>query len=383
MAASPRVEMAATPAPAQPNPFEGVNWDFADSTGRAATHALHPWPARFIPDLPAIAIARLTEPGDLVTDPFCGCGTTALEARLAGRRFDVADANELATLITRAKCWPPGEEERALIFSWLAKLSPQRPSNELLGAVPPIPNRSYWFSDEVACQLAYLLREIQRLGRATDYLRVAFSAIVTAVSNQESETRYRRVDKRISADDVIERFRSQAIRALGMAAELDIAPPAQGFVACRDARAVQTDAPRADLAVFSPPYPNAFDYHLYHRFRMFWVGFDPVQAKHTEIGAHLRYEPDERGWLADMTASFDVLYRRLRPAAHAVCVVGDGIIKGERIPSGDLLWDEMPTRGFHQIDRFVRAVPAGRKSFRASDGRLKSEHVLVFQRASD
>jgi hypothetical protein len=253
--------------------------------------------------------------------------------------------------------------------------------DELLARVPAIPNRSYWFSDAVACQLAYLLREIERLGCAVDYLRVVVSAIITGVSSQESETRYRRVSKEISSQDVITRFKAQAGRALRMAVELDSVPPAQGFVACRDARAAQPDAPRADLAVFSPPYPNAFDYHLYHRFRMFWLGFDPVEAKHQEIGAHLRYEPDERGWLADMSASFDALYGRLRPGAHVVCVVGDGIIKGERIPSGDLLWDEMPARGFQPLERFTRAIPVGRKSFKASDGRLKSEQVLVFRRS--
>ncbi len=30
-----------------------------------------------------------------------------------------------------------------------------------------------------------------------------------------------------------------------------------------------------DLVVCSPPYANATDYHLYHRFRLFWLGFDP------------------------------------------------------------------------------------------------------------
>ena len=30
-----------------------------------------------------------------------------------------------------------------------------------------------------------------------------------------------------------------------------------------------------DFIVTSPPYPNAFDYHLYHRFRIFWLDGDP------------------------------------------------------------------------------------------------------------
>lgn len=44
-----------------------------------------------------------TRPGDLVVDPFCGSGTTAVVARRLGRRFLVADASAEAVRLTRER----------------------------------------------------------------------------------------------------------------------------------------------------------------------------------------------------------------------------------------------------------------------------------------
>jgi SAM-dependent methyltransferase len=43
-------------------------------------------PAKMLPEIARQAIARFTEPGDLVIDPMCGIGTTLVEAAHAGRR---------------------------------------------------------------------------------------------------------------------------------------------------------------------------------------------------------------------------------------------------------------------------------------------------------
>lgn len=357
-----------------------VDWNFPRSEGTAVTHRLHPWPARFVPELPGSAIDLLTEPDDVVLDPFCGCGTTAIEAWLRGRRFAVADGNELAALITRAKCWPPAAEERAEIHAWASTLKPQSDPARLRLYLPAIPNLFYWFSEPVATQLAYLLHEIDRIGIASAFLKVVVSSIINAVSFQESETRYRRVAREVSSRHVIDRFRSQLNRALAMAAETDHLPIAKGSVACRDARESSEVCDAAALAVFSPPYPNAFDYHLYHRFRMFWLGFDPREAKRSEIGAHLRYQPDGRQWLEDMTLVFEQMRPNLTSGAYVVCVVGDGLIRGHLVPSADLLWSRIPELGYEPIARYRRGIPTTRKSFKTSDGRLLTEHVLVLGR---
>lgn len=377
-ATEPQIE-----TPERPIQFEDVDWSFSESTDRELTHGLHPWPAKFIPDIPRTAIDLFSEPGDLIIDPFCGSGTTAVEAAVSGRRFVVGDLNPLAVRIAEAKCEVPTPSQAMEIVQWASGLRIVDPG-DYLALVPDIPNRAYWFNDEVAGQLAYLLCGLRDLGHSQAFMEVVFSSIIVHSSYQESETRYRRVDKDVTAERVLELFRGRLVTALEAATSM------RSFVSDEDhagRRYMIHDARRpfpsvepelVALAVFSPPYPNAFDYHLYHRFRMFWLGFDPREIKNDEIGAHLRYQPDGSEWLADMQAFFSNLGRVMRPEGTIVCLVGDGLAQGELIPSGELLWTSVPELGFGRVHRVVRDVPGSRKIFNQSFSRLRHEHVLVF-----
>jgi len=70
-------------------------------------HALCPYFAMFPPSFACEAIRRTTSEGELVLDPFCGRGTTLLEALLNNREAIAADINPLAALISMAKAQPP------------------------------------------------------------------------------------------------------------------------------------------------------------------------------------------------------------------------------------------------------------------------------------
>ncbi len=361
-----------------------IDWSFRESTGRDLTHALHPWPAKFVSDIPAAAIALLSKPGDVVLDPFCGCGTTAIEAIQAGRGYIMTDVNSLAVKITQGKCEVPNSDEARRIVEWSLNLELQEPRDELLKLAPPIPNLSYWFDEPVLCQLAYLLKEIRSLNVCKDFLETVFSSIIVGVSHQESETRYRRVERDISANDVLVRFRKKLRTGLVMGEALAAKKSnilMRQYLVC-DARKLRQFLPDkcAQLAVFSPPYPNSFDYHLYHRFRMFWLGSDPRSVKHDEIGAHLRYQPDETEWLNDMKLAFAEISHCLAIGKYALCVVGDGIARGRTIPSGDLLWSAADSCGLRPVWRTRRQVAITHKAFNLSDSRLSEEDIMVFQK---
>ena len=87
-----------------------------EGEGRDA-HSLHyvlPWAGGFPPELAAWCIERYSKRGEVVLDPFCGSGTTALEAVLAGRVACAVDANPLATRVTAAKIRPADISEVTL-----------------------------------------------------------------------------------------------------------------------------------------------------------------------------------------------------------------------------------------------------------------------------
>ena len=61
------------------------DWSFEGQRTARGVHRLHPWIGRFIPQIPRRLIEALSRPGDRVADPFCGSGTTLVEALSAGR----------------------------------------------------------------------------------------------------------------------------------------------------------------------------------------------------------------------------------------------------------------------------------------------------------
>ena len=83
--------------------LEAVDFDFHGTNTGYLTHGLHPYPAKYIPQIPAALIRELSNTGDAVADIFCGSGTTLVEALLAGRNAIGIDANPLACLISKAK----------------------------------------------------------------------------------------------------------------------------------------------------------------------------------------------------------------------------------------------------------------------------------------
>jgi len=63
--------------------------------------------ACFKPQLPRFFIDLLTRKGDIVYDPFCGRGTTIIEAGLSGRSAFANDANPLSRIMTEPRLFPP------------------------------------------------------------------------------------------------------------------------------------------------------------------------------------------------------------------------------------------------------------------------------------
>src|SRR6266496_1261934 len=82
--------------------------EFWTSKQRAAS-SLHEvsYRACFKPQLPRFFIERLTQPGEVVYDPFMGRGTTLVEAALLGRIPFGCDINPLSVVLARPRLAPP------------------------------------------------------------------------------------------------------------------------------------------------------------------------------------------------------------------------------------------------------------------------------------
>lgn len=378
------------------------DWSFTEDDTRYLTHDLHPYPAKFIPQIPAHLIARLSMPGDVILDPFGGSATTAVEAVRLGRRAVSMDANPLSALIGRVKTGFMATSVRADIDQLCAAIDghimsfgaqSEEWANNLVSRygeyVPEIPNMAKWFTDYVIGELCLIRHLIERTteGLAHDAACLALSRVILRVSNQESETRYVSVTKKLQPTIVLraylESLRAVSRRLENAAIELQYA----------DARYVvgdsRYDLPKyvgensVDLIVTSPPYPNATDYHLYHRFRLFWLGFDPRDLGKIEIGSHLRHQRNHTGfeeYRDDMTHALDGCAKVLVPGRYAVFVLGDAIFKGKRFSTSEAIANAARKVGFEVVGVIERPVHQTKRSFAKPARRARSEQLVVLRK---
>lgn len=375
------------------------DWAFKDDDTRYLTHDLHPYPAKFIPQIPANLISSLSIRGDVVFDPFGGSATCAVEAVRLGRRAMSMDANPLSSIMGRVKTGFMTPEVRTDLAQLLAAVEGHLLNLEFgkgdsgaalmarhANMVPNIPNLSKWFSETVAGELALLRFLIDQTtqGLARDSALLALSRIVLRVSNQDSETRYVAVAKDIPSSFTLRAFletERRIMRRLEPAASDVQYADARFFVGdSRDAITSNIGDNSVDLIVTSPPYPNATDYHLYHRFRMFWLGFDPRALAEIEIGSHLRHQRDGSGFAAyrhDMAGVLEGCARVLRPGRYAVFVVGDAMFEGEVFSTANAIEALARDCGLEVVGSIERPLHASKRSFAAPARRARAEHLVV------
>ena len=86
------------------------------------THDFYKYPARFSPNFARAAIDSLSDPGDLVADPFVGGGTTLVEARACGRTAIGTDISSLATFVSKTKTQMLTGGDIGYLTNWFEKL---------------------------------------------------------------------------------------------------------------------------------------------------------------------------------------------------------------------------------------------------------------------
>ena len=138
-----------------------------------------------------------------------------------------------------------------------------------------------------------------------------------------------------------------------------------------------------DLIVTSPPYPNATDYHLYHRFRLFWLGFDPRDLGKIEIGSHLRHQRNNTGFEEyndDMAHALNGCAKVLVPGRYAVFVLGDAIFKGKRFSTSEAIANAARKVGFEVLGVIERPIHQTKRSFAKPARRARSEQLVVLRK---
>ncbi len=373
-------------------------------------HNYHPYAAKFIPQLPRYLIKQFTKPDDVVLDPFCGSGTTIVEALLLNRNGIGIEVNPVGALVSKVKTTPLKDGQILAAAQFLKGLKDienvfmaKSQSNTLLKYIHKedehsklqdltstlhFPNKFHWFKKDVLNAILHIKYKIDNVTDqdVRDFLLVALSSIIVKVSNQESETRYVAVNKKVSAEDVFLLFRRKVrdmIQRMEKFSSL-VSNKAYAKIYQKDSRFIDFIPENSvDFIITSPPYPNTYDYYLYHKLRMVILGFDYKEVQQKEIGSRLRHSSKKENietYLHAMEQCFSNFARILKPGRHFVVVMGDSIIRGIKYDGYELIKNVAHTTGFkvkqhlsYDLDRISRLF---NKSFRTKN---KKEHIIILE----
>jgi DNA modification methylase len=283
-----------------------LNWREKDLPQRKRTkhvHRLHPYLGKFIPQLVEIFLRKYFEAGDTVYDPFCGSGTTLVEAnvlninsigcdiaafncllsRVKTAEYDVALMKEevldilakvedrtQATLFNQQYTDDEFEDtDNEYLLNWFA---PQA-RKELLTYRSLIPNYRY---QEL---LKVILSRSARSARLTTHFDLDFP------KQPQTEPYYCYKHSRIchpvqEAFKFLKRYSLDTIRRLKRYGRLRT--EAEVTVLWDDARTVSLPK-RIDGVMTSPPYVGLIDYHGQHRYA--YELLDLPTNVESEIGA--------------------------------------------------------------------------------------------------
>ncbi|WP_440830419.1 hypothetical protein ACTABV_19425 [Pseudomonas fragariae (ex Marin et al. 2024)] len=385
----------------------------------------------FAPELVARAFSESRLEVHKCVDPFGGSGTTALACQFLGVEPVTMEVNPYLADLIEAKL---GNYDGAMLTRDLGQIIRavrSAGSDHDLSWLPPTfvapgVNGRWLFEETVAQRIESYRLAISEL--ETPLHQMLFKAILggflVEVSNvliSGKGRRYRQnwQSRRQTPEIVDQHFLERTQRALYEIARYS-ARPETGYTLIRgDCRETISMSPNVDLAVFSPPYPNSFDYTDVYNIELWTLGYIRDSAsnrtlRQSTLASHVQiqraFEPRPSGsktldsvseqlheiqntlwsrWIpnmvdgyfADMTKVMKGLESCLNSGGEAWAVVGDSLYANVHIPVAEILNELAPACGFETIR--VEAFRSMRSSPQQGGRRELAESLVVFRKLSD
>jgi site-specific DNA-methyltransferase (cytosine-N4-specific) len=215
-------------------------------------------------------------------------------------------------------------------------------------SIPEFLNRDHWFQKNVSYELAKLKQKIENIKneKVQNLLYTAFSKIIVRVSNQDSEVRYTAKNKNHPNGIVYKNFIETLSNYLEVLTSEKHLLMADSKVFLGDSHEIlkSLNSDQFNFIITSPPYINTFDYYLYHKQRMFWLGYDHRPVRKNEIGNHHRidtkqFDVAKNEYIESMTLIMNELSRVSKQNSYFVMIIGDGIVDGNTIDMSEVIID--------------------------------------------
>lgn len=344
-----------------------LNWRERDLPERERTkhvHRLHPYLGKFIPQLVEIFLRKYRP--KMVYDPFCGSGTTLVEANILGIESIGCDISAFNCLLSKVKTDKYDldilEKEIRDITQKLSCLTDDCPliyRKINLSEIPDTDNPylKSWFAERTRKELLYF-RSLIKDYVYQDVLKVILSRAARSARltthheldfpKQPQTTPYEcRKHSRICqpTDEALKFLCRYAIDTLRRIQQFSrIRTPASVKVIHDDSRQIRIPQ-KIDLVFTSPPYVGLIDYHEQHRYAYELLGLPQYEEKEIGRATNGSSKKAQEDYIQGINQVFQNAKRYFTKDARVIIVVNDR----------NQLYDAHQI-GFKEINRVERHV---------------------------
>lgn len=399
------------------------SWDFRQANTKTFTHCYHSYPAMMIPQIAERIINRYGLSSQLLFDPYCGTGTSLVEANLKGINAIGTDLNPLARLIAKTKTAKMNLQTLDLylkdfndyIFS-LRKVSV---------LIPEIKNIDFWFDKTVQEKLAIIKTFIEKIEdeNVCNFFKVAFSETVRESSfTRNSEFKlFRMTSEQMKKfnPDVFGLMQSKLARNYnGLKTFLMQKKKGDSqvydFNTTNNVQHIENET--IDIVVTSPPYGDSrttVAYGQFSRLANEWLDVENANQVDNNLMGGKRQQincdfdskiliqsidkianVDKKralevtSFYCDYQKSIQNVAKTIKKGGYACYVVGNRKVKGEVLPTDEITKDFFTTQGFLHIETIIRNIPNKRMPSKNSptnaiglkDETMTKEYIIIMQK---
>ena len=410
--------------------YKDESWDFRESNTKEYTHCFHTYPAMMIPQIARKLLKEYGREGGWLLDPYCGTGTSLVEASLSGMHSVGCDINPLVRLIATAKstpiCLSALDETISKLNKYFFQIEYQD-SNLPDAPIPDIQNLNYWFSEEVIKTLAHLRARINHVRDKAlqNFILIAFSETVREVSyTRNGEFKLYRMPTNKLKDfkpDVLGIFTKKLRRnRQGLVSYLERRKNVKVSVSMANTVRGELPTPHPpagyDIVITSPPYGDSqttVAYGQFSRLAAEWIGLPNarkvdkiamggIRSEETLVGSPVssavekirlideRRAKEVSAFYIDLERSINSIAQACSPHATICYVVGNRCVKGVILPTDDFVVDAFRQHGFVHKSTIVRNIPNKRMPKKNSPSNIAGEtsttmheeNIVVCQRTN-
>ncbi len=364
------------------------------------THSYHRYPAKFIPQIVHKLIDTYApDKSQIICDPFGGCGTTLVEAKVLGYKSIGFDINPIAKLITQTKTTPINpktlQKQRTKFLQ----------AYELASPISHIHHQriEYWFDSDIVKELDkiyFVIRKIKNPNVRRFFL-CAFSHNLKNCSRWLMKSIKPTIDKDKVFPEPKETFLhhldSMIKKNEKFYAKLkesdNLYLPSKMYR--RDSTKKLPVIPDSiDLIVTSPPYVTSYEYADLHQLSLLWFGDDPKNFKKWHkfsndflnfrksfigttsrkakegsynsqiaekiIGDLIKVDKpiasDVANYFLDMKKAFTEMYRILKVGGKACIIIGNTELRNIKIQNAQVAIEQMQFIGFKKVEFIKRKI---------------------------